>query len=492
MMSPMTLQVGGHHAHHGAHPYREAYLFGAKWRGHSMAKAPFAHPWIVCNLKNTISFFVHLHSAHTRPLGSDSDHSTNSSTIFGTHSGLRVLNSTGLSVLAAKTKAEALLQLEPHLQELGGAAMGRRHGGAWLSTTTARLLLPVHTAACLVLLAQQRSPLKYNSKPGAFFVRAGLPALTSRGVADHVGRGESRGSDPESRTAPSALFHHQGEPAGPQGLRRGPWGSPQPACRSPCRSPDAPWPASRRPTRLPACAGGPHCGWTSGAEGSVQLGAAAGAGRWLLARGAGALDGGLAAGDRWESHARRRAAKCPDWLPALCLPPPRPRSLLPLHNPLPLCEWLVCPFLPLPMLQQPLCSAGRLWWAVLCSGCMPTLRAWWPRRLVGTPLLPLYFCLPLSWLPCLPALACFVELILCLFSWCAEERDLWGQRLAAVGQAAASAAAQGSMSQAWPILQRELHLQHLPFYPTSWYHLTPDPHHPALTSPFLLLCPLPE
>ena len=22
----MTLQVGGHHAHHGAHPYREAYL----------------------------------------------------------------------------------------------------------------------------------------------------------------------------------------------------------------------------------------------------------------------------------------------------------------------------------------------------------------------------------------------------------------------------------------------------------------------------------
>ena len=26
MMSPMTLQVGGHHAHHGAHPYREAYL----------------------------------------------------------------------------------------------------------------------------------------------------------------------------------------------------------------------------------------------------------------------------------------------------------------------------------------------------------------------------------------------------------------------------------------------------------------------------------
>ena len=25
----MTLQVGGHHAHHGAHPYREAYL--AAW-----------------------------------------------------------------------------------------------------------------------------------------------------------------------------------------------------------------------------------------------------------------------------------------------------------------------------------------------------------------------------------------------------------------------------------------------------------------------------
>ena len=25
-MSPITLQVGGHHAHHGAHPYREAYL----------------------------------------------------------------------------------------------------------------------------------------------------------------------------------------------------------------------------------------------------------------------------------------------------------------------------------------------------------------------------------------------------------------------------------------------------------------------------------
>ena len=30
----MTLQVGGHHAHHGAHPYREAYLFC--WNTHYM------------------------------------------------------------------------------------------------------------------------------------------------------------------------------------------------------------------------------------------------------------------------------------------------------------------------------------------------------------------------------------------------------------------------------------------------------------------------
>ena len=74
----MTLQVGGHHAHHGAHPYREAYLrldmLHSFLRHHILSQMLARHSWIShCHCFHHASSLSSSMALHTRNERAPSD-----------------------------------------------------------------------------------------------------------------------------------------------------------------------------------------------------------------------------------------------------------------------------------------------------------------------------------------------------------------------------------------------------------------------------------